>query len=250
MHDVPTWLAAKAADHQAIDAVIALSFVYVVAVWGIPFARRRWRAPVGVTQAHSAMPENPNPEKPPAGIYDFALALNVQKIWVQMNHLKDLVIHINIDIFNGNGEDIYLKGINGHILLSCRDQNSSDIKRGKLTTPSFSETRRNHIPAHDEYSFTLTQSVPKKLAEDLSNWGDETVYVLDFEALNIIVQSTNNPDRAARLPLWNGGALKQHNGGITTTKITQLRPGRLRGMSQFGVIETPSPQKDRPGRGG
>lgn len=171
----------------------------------------------------------------------FALALNVHNIWVQMPHLADSVIHINIDVFNGNAEDIYLKGINGQINVSRMDKNDSQTKLGKLTTPSFFETRRNHIPAHDEFSFTLTQSVPKKLAEALSNWDKEIKYEFDFEDLNIIVQSTNDSKKLARLPLWHAAALTQLDGRIVTGKIIRMRPGnQLKGLSQFRAIETPS----------
>jgi hypothetical protein len=164
--------------------------------------------------------------------------------------LNDLLIHINVDFFNGNGEGIYLKGINGHIAVRSKDHHGAQLKLlGNLITPSFSETRRTHIPAGEPFSFILTQTVPKKFAEALLNWNDDTEYVLDFEALNIVVQSTDDPDRTARLPLWDAGALKRRNGEIIMTQITQLRPG-ARGLAQFGVIQTPSsPQKDRPGEG-
>jgi hypothetical protein len=168
----------------------------------------------------------------------FALAINVHKIWIQMPRLADGVIHINIDVFNGNGEDIYLKGINGQISVSMDKTGNSERKLGNLVTPSFSGTRRTHIPAHDEFSFTLAQEVPRKFAESLSNWDEKTKYEFDFGELNIIVQSTGDPEKSARLPLWDAAAMTRTNGRIVTTKLIKMRPGsQLRGLSQNKVIE-------------
>jgi hypothetical protein len=71
----------------------------------------------------------------------FALSLNVSKIWIQMPRLKESLIHINIDVFNANADDIYLKGINGYISLTRMNRSGSAAKRlGNLITPSFYET--------------------------------------------------------------------------------------------------------------
>jgi hypothetical protein len=155
----------------------------------------------------------------------FALSLNVSKIWIQMPRLKESLIHINIDVFNGNADDIYLKGINGYISLTRMNRSGSAAKRlGNLITPSFYETRRNHIPAHDEFSFTITQEVPKTFAEALSNWNEDAKYEFDFEGLNVVVQSTGDPEKSARLPLWDAAELVRNDGRIVTSKVIKMRP--------------------------
>ncbi len=160
---------------------------------------------------------------------------------MQIPQLEYLLVHINIVVFNGNAEDIYLKGINGQINVSRVDKNDSPKKLGKLTSPSFSDMRRNHIPAHDEFTFKLTQNVPKTLADALLNWDTETEYEFDFEGLNIIVQSTKDSEKSARLPLWDAAALRRIDGRIITNRRIKMRPGRqLRGLSQFAVVETPT----------
>jgi TIR domain len=172
--------------------------------------------------------------------HHFGRALNVRNMWVQMPDLKNSRIHINIDLFNGNVEDIYLQGINGRISVIRSEKPGSKTNVGNLITPSFFEMKRNHIPAHDEFSFTLTQELPEKLAEALSNWDENVEYVLDFENLNIIVQSTTNSEKLARLPLWDASVLSKHSGKISTCRQVKLGPGRqMRGLTQFADVHTP-----------
>jgi hypothetical protein len=134
-----------------------------------------------------------------ASIKFFHQGLYVASILVQIpNVATDRVVHINISLFNGTGEDIYLRSIEGHIAAGRKDMNENTAALGKLGQPRFFEMRRTHILAFQEFSFILAQDVPQKFAEALANWNEEVRYELDFERLDIVVQSAKDATKVAR----------------------------------------------------
>jgi|SRR5713101_1340778 len=57
------------------------------------------------------------PVRPPTD-QSFPFGLHISNIWIQRPYLAERsVIHINLDGFNGTGEDIFLKSIEGQIAI-------------------------------------------------------------------------------------------------------------------------------------
>lgn len=167
------------------------------------------------------------PAKPVAD--PFSKALNVSRIWFQNTDLSSKgLIYINIDVFNGNNEEIFLKGITGAIFLKFKSPpttTSRPIERGKLITPCFSSPRQNQFGALQAFYLILEQQVSQKLADEFLNWVDNTSYVFDFENLNIMVQGVDSK-KEARLLLWDQAELPKHGWGRTANRIAVIRPDR------------------------
>jgi hypothetical protein len=154
----------------------------------------------------------------------FPLGINVQKIWFQIPKLDaDGIIHINIELFNGTPYDLSLRSINGQISVSRNDKNNKEAKLGDLAPPRFAELKITHIKAFSNFSFVLTQELPKRLNE-LNDAGAK--YIFNFEHLNIIVQSVKDQTRVTRLPLWDEAELERLGIQIITSYAEILGPGR------------------------
>ena len=85
---------------EIIIVGLAALVLLLAILWGAALFFEWWEAPPSFT----SVAEPDAPTELSGEIENFALALNVQKIWVQMPYLKDSLIHINVDIFNGNRE--------------------------------------------------------------------------------------------------------------------------------------------------
>jgi hypothetical protein len=149
----------------------------------------------------------------------FPRGLHISRIWIQYPHLEQRsVIHININGFNGTGEDIFLKMIEGAIRVT--DENGKPIYN--LGRPTFAGVRDNRIAAYGEFCVTLEQDVTKRFASELM-----TANPLDrrlvFENLNIVVQASTDPQRTARFPLWDAAMLVRDGGNIRADRVLFLR---------------------------
>ena len=128
------------------------------------------------------------------------------------------IIYINIDLFNGTQDDLYLRQIDGHIAVSKKDKSENEKKLGNLILPRFAEHRINQIPAFGNFSFILAQEIPSRL-----NGLNDGKYIFDFEKLNIMVQSSLDENKVARLPLWDAVELERKEQQIITSRIEYLR---------------------------
>jgi hypothetical protein len=154
----------------------------------------------------------------------FPLEINVHKIWFQIPKLDDDgIIHINIDMFNGTPYDLCLQSINGQISVSRNDKNHKEAKLGDLVPPRFADLRITHIKAFSNFSFILTQELPKRL-NNLNDAGAK--YIFNFEHLNIIVQSVKDQTKVTRLPLWDAAELERIGTQIITSYTEILGPGK------------------------
>jgi hypothetical protein len=235
-------------------AQMLLIAAWVTAVFGmreLPLSMILWASGILgmllILLAHHFRPETipahtaamPSETQSPAEINaQFSAAIDVSKMWLQMPDIAVGIIHINIEFFNGNNEDIYLKGINGNIVVTRLKPNDKATQLGKLPiTPKLYETRRNHIPARDRFSIIIAQEVPKKFADELSNWDEAIKYVFNFESLDIIVESTCDPIKSRRLPLWDAAEIQKKNGVITAYEQIIMRPGKpLRGLTPYRSV--------------
>jgi hypothetical protein len=149
----------------------------------------------------------------------FPSGLHISRIWVQRNHLAQRsVIHINLDGFNGTGEDVFLTSIKGNIIV--RTESGKPI--WNLAPPTFAGVRNTRIDAYREFCITLEQDIPKRLATEMLG-RDELDRSLVFDDLDIIVQAVNDPSKTARLPLWDGVALVRNGGEIRADRQIFLR---------------------------
>jgi hypothetical protein len=159
----------------------------------------------------------------------FSKAFNVSRIWFQNPDLSSKgLIYINIDVFNGNNEEIFLKGITGTVSLKFKGppaRTSTPIERGKLITPCFSSPRQNHFGALQAFYLILEQQVPQKLADEFLNWVDNTSYIFDFENLNIVAQGVDSK-KEVRLLLWDQAELPKNFWGRTALRVAIIRPDR------------------------
>jgi len=154
----------------------------------------------------------------------FPLGINVLKICFQIPKLDDNgVIHINIDTFNGTSYDLCLKSIHGEISVSPNDKNHKEAKLGDRVPPRFGELRITHIKAFSNFSFILTQELPKRL-NNLKDAGAK--YIFNFEHLNFIVQPVKDQTKVARLPLWDAAELERLGIQIITSYTEILGPGK------------------------
>jgi hypothetical protein len=87
--------------------------------------------------------------------------------------------------------------------------------------PRFSEMRVNHISAYSEFSLILSQELPSRL----SKWEEGAKYIFDFQKLDILVQSSADQRKVARLPLWDATELERNGQKIIVGRIEHLRPG-------------------------
>jgi hypothetical protein len=157
----------------------------------------------------------------------FPRAFNVPRIWFQNPDLSSKgLIYINIDVFNGNNEEIVLKKITGAISLKFKGAPAATpIERGRLITPCFSSPRQNQFGALQAFYLILEQEVPQKLADEFLNWVDNTSYIFDFENLNIIVKGVDSR-KETRLLLWDQAELPKNFWGRTANRIALMRPDR------------------------
>jgi hypothetical protein len=77
-----------------------------------------------------------------------------------------------------------------------------------------------------EFYFSLEQHLMPSVAQKLKDWEDGQTITLDFEKLDISVQSVADPRKAARLPLWDALTLTRRGGSIQAGRQSYLRPGR------------------------
>jgi hypothetical protein len=149
----------------------------------------------------------------------FPFGLFISNIWIQRPFLAERsVIHINLDGFNGTGEDIFLKSVEGQIAI--RTESLKPV--GKLAPPTLVGVRNTRIGAFNEFTFTLEQDVPKRFATELM--GEEKLdrnFV--FDGLDIVVQAVNDRLKIARLPLWDGAALVRNGENIRADRMIFFR---------------------------
>jgi hypothetical protein len=180
-------------------------------------------------QAPKDEPENQIVDSQPAA---WPHGFNVPRIWFQIPDLESKgLIHINVDVFNGTGERIFLRSIDGRIQVNQRSPATApEVPLTKLITPTFFSARQNHFDAYQPFSFILEQELPQQLVEKLLNWDSGVNYVFDFDKLNIWAQSTRDPEKVARLPLWEAAVLVKTASGISASYMARLwgdRPWRI-----------------------
>jgi hypothetical protein len=157
----------------------------------------------------------------------FPRAFNVPGIWFQNNELRTKsVIHINIDIFNGNNEEILVKGIEGEVSLRFKASPlATPVERGRLITPTFPSVSQLQFGALKQFYLILEQPVSQRLAEEFLNWADNTIYVFDFENLNIVLHGVDSK-KEARVPLWDQAELPKNFWGRMAMRGAIIRPDR------------------------
>lgn len=149
----------------------------------------------------------------------FAPALNVSGVLVQVSELRSHQrLHITFTVFNGNAHDVFLTSIYGHVQF-----NTEDGRGTKLYSPTLTNVRSNKIPAHDTVRFTAQVQVPKKLAEVVPDWPEDTSFALEFTELDIHIRSGERPPHEARLPLWDAAVVRRQGDQFTTARRHYIR---------------------------
>ena len=99
------------------------------------------------------------------------------------------VSHIyNIHGFNGSGEGIFIKYLEGQIWIELRDDRSAAVQRRSLPRPKLVELNNPTIGAYAPFAIILEQELPKRLAEEWVHAEDGAQYSFNFDDLYIVFQ--------------------------------------------------------------
>lgn len=139
-------------------------------------------------------------------------------------------IDIAVRGYNGTGETIRLCEIAGHIRAGIGN------KRDDINLPLPEMRGVASIGPRDEFIVVLRQSVPEDLVADfLQAWSNGENASLDLRELVIRTVSVNQPEKSARLPLWDGVNLRRVD-DIVANRNTILSVGTsIASSNAFGV---------------
>lgn len=113
--------------------------------------------------------------------------------------------------YNGTTDTIRIADVNGRIRAGVGNM----LGYVKLATPLFQGVL-NALP-HTEFVLQMRQDVTAEQAHEYLEALDRKEHVgLDLRELNIVVSSIVNPEKTARLPLWDGINLRRRDDIVST----------------------------------
>lgn len=129
---------------------------------------------------------------------NFVKGLRVESMGVHTSSLQtELVLEIWVRYFNATGEEIRIAYVDGAVMFM--DGTTSVGLRPVAMERRFKETVSHHVGS----IVTVQQPVPREIADKILGINNSTNVVFSSEALDIIVGSTADPHKTARLALWN-----------------------------------------------
>ncbi len=140
---------------------------------------------------------------------------------------SDRRLEIAIVGFNGSGEVISIAEISGRIRAS-----TGNI-RDAVKLPQLLVKGPLNAEPGVEFVFQLRQEVSEEQSEEYLNALDEgQTIALDLRELNIAMRSVANPNKAARLPLWDGVHLRRRD-DVVSNRTHILSPPLLVNENKF-----------------
>jgi len=120
-------------------------------------------------------------------------------------------LEIAIRAFNGTGGPVRIRGVKGHI----KGEGDNFHNQPQLPVPAMiTEHSPDPIPNATEFLIILNQHLGPEVAKEFLN-AFETGVQIDLRDLNIEIESSEDPTRIARLPVWDGLALKRRDDVFT-----------------------------------
>lgn len=151
-------------------------------------------------------------------------------------------LDIAIRGYNGTGETIRISDVSGRIRAGVGNKRD-DIK---LSLPVLQGVPK--AAPGEEFLIALRQSVPGLLAHDfLQAWGEGKHASLDMRELTISVVAVDNPDKAGRLPLWDGVNLRRVDDIVANRNSIMAVGMAIASSTAFGAAVVTQEGRDDPG---